>query len=284
MKRHLSDPLPTLKKLKASPLSPPSPSPIHSHLHQPPTFHHHGPWSLHSRSHPTLSFLELYQEAIDSLCLPSIPYTRFFSPFSTYHDTKGCVHFTGPQIWGWLARQLVPFESVRHEVVEIRVVSEYEEGKGRRDIVYGETLAHFRLRGESEEIVCPRFFVWTVVEVEEVGEGNAIREARIGTEGLVIENVRVFWDTGVIGRFVTERKRRREEETLVERERRKEAERERLVMERKRADRERLVVERQRGDRPKMISFEKHISERGSWREGLGLVTHVKSDGVMVEG
>ncbi len=69
-----------------------------------------------------------------------------------------------------------------------------------KEIVYGELLTHFRLKGDLEDIVVPRFFVWTLAERD--GEG--------GTEGLQIHEVSLYWDTGIIGRYVTEKKKREE--------------------------------------------------------------------------
>ncbi|KAG9234329.1 hypothetical protein BJ875DRAFT_17877 [Amylocarpus encephaloides] len=188
------------------------------------SFVHHGPWDERSRSNPTLNFIEKYQTVIDSLRLHDVPFGNFFSSFSTYHDTKGSVHFTGPQIWYWLQQQFSPFERVRHDVVEMRVVRE-DEG---RDVVYGECLTHFTLKGDVHEIVAPRFFVWTI--------GEADRERGEGTDGKVIVSCRVFWDTGVIGRYVTERKREREMSEMVQRQR-EEVERERALLAQERSSR-----------------------------------------------
>lgn len=71
-----------------------------------------------------------------------------------------------------------------------------ESGK---DVVYAHLLTHFRLRGDTEEIVAPRFFVITV------GKAAGIYE---GTDGMQIYDVRLFWDTAILARFVTERKKR----------------------------------------------------------------------------
>ncbi|KAH6682582.1 hypothetical protein B0J14DRAFT_128159 [Halenospora varia] len=173
-------------------------------------FTHHGPWSARSRSNPALHFIEKYLSTIDSFPQTSSsppPSSTFFSPFATYHDTKGSVHLTGSQIWTYLLTQLSPFSSIRHEIVEFRSLID-EDG---RDIVYGETIGHFRLRSEGEggeEISCPRFFVWTLGMPGQEGEGWGER---------VCYDCRVFWDTGVLGRYVTERKReeRRREEKEV---------------------------------------------------------------------
>jgi hypothetical protein len=154
---------------------------------------HHGPFNETSRANPTLNFIEKYACTIDSLDLSSTPPSSFFSPFAVYHDTKGDVHISAPQIWSYMARQFVPFSQIRHAVQEIRVVPE-EEG---RDVVYCETLTHFRLHGDEEEIVVPRFFVWVVGKADE----------GMGTDGRWILETRMFWDTGVIGRYVTEKKK-----------------------------------------------------------------------------
>jgi hypothetical protein len=156
-------------------------------------FTHQGPWNDHSRQSPTLIFLEKYTKTIDSLDLTSTPSSKFYSPFAKFHDTKGGVHTPGPHIWDCMKRLFTPFDRVRHELVEARVVG--EEGK---DIVYAQFLTHFRLRGDEEEIVAPRFFVFSVGEAEIYD----------GTDGLQLYEVRLFWDTGILGRYVTERKRR----------------------------------------------------------------------------
>ncbi|RDL39136.1 Uncharacterized protein BP5553_03476 [Venustampulla echinocandica] len=157
------------------------------------SFVHHGAWDHRSRQNPALNFIEKYHLLIDNLELRSTPFSSFFAPFAAYHDTKGNTHVTGSHIWAWLSQQCSPFSQIRHDVVEARVVPD-EEG---RDIVYWECLTHFQLKGDNNEIVVPRFFVWTIGPAP-VGEG---------TDGRQIHKCRVFWDTGVIGRYVTERKR-----------------------------------------------------------------------------
>ncbi|KAF4633663.1 hypothetical protein G7Y89_g4453 [Cudoniella acicularis] len=157
------------------------------------SFSHHGPWDERSRQNPALNFIEKYQNIVDSLAFNFVSSTDFFAPFAIYHDTKGSVHVTGAHIWNWLSQQFSPFSHVRHETVTARVVID-EDG---RDIVYGEMLTHFRLRGDDEEIVTPRFLVWTLGEA---GKGQ-------GMDGRQIYDCKVFWDTGVIGRYITERKK-----------------------------------------------------------------------------
>jgi len=164
------------------------------------TFSHRGPWDARSRQSRALRFIEAYTSTVDSLELPTIPSSKFYAPLAIFHDTKGDVHISGPHIWDWLIRILSPFQSIRQEIVQMRVVPE-TDGK---EIVYGEMLTHFRLKGDSEDIVVPRFFVWTLADRD--GEG--------GTEGLQIHQLSLFWDTGIIGRYVTEKKRR-EERTRV---------------------------------------------------------------------
>lgn len=97
-----------------------------------------------------------------------------------------------------MSRLFSPFSKIHHEVVELRVVP----GMNGRDVVYAEFLTHFWFRGEEDELKVPRFFVFTIGKAEEAA----------GTDGLQFEEVRLFWDTGVIGRFVTEKKRRQERE------------------------------------------------------------------------
>lgn len=94
-----------------------------------------------------------------------------------------------------MQRLFAPFSRIYHEVVELRVVPSTDDG---RDVAYGEFLTHFWLRGDNEEVVAPRFFVWTL--------GEAVDGA--GTEGLQFLETRCFWDTGILGRHVTERNRR----------------------------------------------------------------------------
>lgn len=84
---------------------------------------------------------------------------------------------------------------IHHDLVEARVVPD----EGGKDVVYAHLLTHFRLRGDTDEIVAPRFFVITI------GKAAGIYE---GTDGLQIYDVRLFWDTAILARFVTERKKR----------------------------------------------------------------------------
>jgi hypothetical protein len=94
-----------------------------------------------------------------------------------------------------MQRLFSPFDRVYHEMIEARVVPD----EGGKAVVYAQFLTHFRLKGDKEEIVAPRFFVITI------GKAAGIYE---GTDGMQIYDVRLFWDTGILGRYVTERKRR----------------------------------------------------------------------------
>jgi len=158
-------------------------------------FTHHGAWNEHSRQSPTLEFIEKYFLKVDSLDLLSSPSSAFYASSALLHDTKGQVLVSGPRIWQCIQRLYSPFDRVHHEMVEVRVLPD-EEGKV---VVYAQFLTYFRLRGDEEEIVAPRFFVITV------GGSDGIYE---GTDGLQIYDVRLFWDTGILGRYVTERKKR----------------------------------------------------------------------------
>jgi hypothetical protein len=155
-------------------------------------FTHRGPWDTHSRLSPALSFLEQYYQTIDSLSLSSVPSSKFYAQDAIFRGAKGDLSISGPNIWGCMQRNLSTFEKIRHEVVECRVVEEEQE-KGRSCVVYAEFLTHFRLNGDEEEVVAPRFFVFRIRDE--------------GKEGLRIGEVRLFWDTGVLARFVTEKNR-----------------------------------------------------------------------------
>jgi len=157
-------------------------------------FTHHGPWNEHSRQSPSLRFLEEYSKTIDSLDLSSTPSSKFYAPFAKFHDPKGGVCISGRDIWDSMKRLFTPFDRVNHELIEARVV---QDGSGK-DVVYAQFLTHFRLRGDEEEILAPRFFVYTVGKADG-GEGM---------DELQLYEVRLFWDTGILGRYVTERKRR----------------------------------------------------------------------------
>ena len=159
------------------------------------SFVHHGPWDSHSRQSQALRFIEKHTLLIDSLNLTSTPSTTFYSPLAMLHDNKGDAHLGGSAIWTRMQRLFAPFSRIYHEVVELRVVPSPGDG---RDVVYGEFLTHFWLRGDNDEVVAPRFFVWTL--------GEAVDGA--GTEGLQFLETRSFWDTGILGRHVTERNRR----------------------------------------------------------------------------
>jgi hypothetical protein len=160
-------------------------------------FTHRGPWDTHSRLSPALSFLEQYYQTIDSLSLSSIPSSKFYAQDAIFRDAKGDISFSGPNIWGCMQRNLSTFEKIQHEVVECRVIEEeqeQEQEEERRCVVYAEFLTHFRFKGDGDEVVVPRFFVFGI---RDEGKG-----------GLRIDEVRLFWDTGVLARFVTEKNRR----------------------------------------------------------------------------
>lgn len=161
------------------------------------SFLHHGPWDVHSRQSRALRFIEKYITTVDSLDLTSTPSSTFYSPLAMLRDNKGDAHLGGAAIWNKVQRLFAPFSCIYHEVVELRVVA----GLDGRDVVYGEFLTHFCLRGDEEEVVAPRFFVWKLAE--------AVDGA--GTEGLQLVEARIFWDTGILGRHVTKRQRRERE-------------------------------------------------------------------------
>jgi hypothetical protein len=158
-------------------------------------FAHHGPFNEYSRRSPTLKFIEEYFNQVDALDFLSVPSSTFYHPAAILHDTKGNPQSSGPRIWQCMQRLFCPFDMIHHDLVEARVVPD-ESGKS---VVYAHLSTHFRLRGDTEEVVAPRFFVITV------GEAAGIYE---GTDGLQISDVRLFWDTGILARFVTERKKR----------------------------------------------------------------------------
>ncbi|KAH9213360.1 hypothetical protein DL95DRAFT_390486 [Leptodontidium sp. 2 PMI_412] len=156
---------------------------------------HRGPWDAHSRQYKSLRFLERYLDTLDESKLKSTPCTTFFSPNAVFHDTKGDVYLSGSHIWAWMKRLFAPFESVTHEIVEVRVIPETED----RVVVYGEFVRHFRMRGDKTDIVSPMFCIVTIGPAECEG----------GTDGLQIYEASVFWDTGILSRYA---KRRDEEQ------------------------------------------------------------------------
>jgi hypothetical protein len=158
-------------------------------------FTHRGPWDTHSRLSPALSFLEQYYQIIDSQSLSSIPSSQFYAQDAIFREAKGVISSSGPIIWDSMQKNLSSFERIQHEVVECKVVEEVERGE-TIDVVYAEFLTHFQLRGDEEEVVVPRFFVFKIKVADE------------GKEGLRIFEVRLFWDTGVLARFVTEKNRK----------------------------------------------------------------------------
>lgn len=160
-------------------------------------FTHRGPWDSHSRQSPTLLFLETYIRTVDSLDVTTYPWSKFYSSSAIFHDARGDVYISGSHIWTWLSRIFSPFEKLLHEVIELRVIPE-EDG---RNVVYGEFLTHFWLKGDKREVVAPRFFVFIIGDTEG-GEGM---------DGLQIYEASVFWDTGILTRYVEQKKRREEE-------------------------------------------------------------------------
>lgn len=160
-------------------------------------FTHSGPFNSKSRENPALNFVEKYIARIDSCDISQTPFSSFYSSTALFRDTNGDVHIGGEQIWNYLTRFSSAFTKSSHEVVQLSVIAEAEG----RYIVYAEFLAGFWVRGEEDELRAPRFFVFVIGSSAEVGAG---------TDGLQLEEVKLFWDTGIIGRFVTERRRRNE--------------------------------------------------------------------------
>lgn len=66
-----------------------------------------------------------------------------------------------------------------------------------QQIVYAQFVQHFLLKGDldEEEILVPKFAIYTL------GEGE-------GEEGLQIQEVRQFYDNAIIGRYVSEKRKR----------------------------------------------------------------------------
>lgn len=157
-------------------------------------FTHRGPWDEHSRQSSILRFLEKYQAQIDALDVKSVPWSKFYTRDAIFHDTRGDVWISGSHIWRKLTSVIEPFDRLLHEVVELRVIPE-EDG---RYVVYAEYLTHFRFKGDRREVVAPRFFVFIVSEAE--------REE--GTDGFQIVEASGFWDTGILDRYLQEKKRK----------------------------------------------------------------------------
>ncbi|KUJ18305.1 uncharacterized protein LY89DRAFT_684228 [Mollisia scopiformis] len=159
-------------------------------------FTHRGVWDEHSRQSPILRFLEKYQHHIDSIDIRSTPWSKFYSCDAIFHNTRGDVWISGSHIWRKIAALFEPFDRIFHEVIELRVIPE-EDGKY---VAYTEFLTHFRLKGDKNEVTAPRFFVFIVGAAED-GEG---------TDGLVIHELSVFWDTGILTRHIEGNKKKLE--------------------------------------------------------------------------
>lgn len=123
---------------------------------------HRGPWDAHSRQYKILRFLERYLDTLDEKKIKSTPCTTFFSPNAVFHDTKGDVYLSGSHIWAWMKRLFAPFDSVTHEIVEVRAIPETEE----RVVVYGEFVRHFKLKNDRTDIVSPMFCIVTIGPAE----------------------------------------------------------------------------------------------------------------------
>lgn len=124
-------------------------------------FTHTGVWSAHSRSHPALSFLEKYGSKVDNRDL-SGPSSAFYSPTALFHDKDNTIYNGGERIWAWMHELFAPFERIWHELIAARLIE--EQGGGRT--VYEEYLARFRLIGDPDPVIVPRFFVSVVEKVE----------------------------------------------------------------------------------------------------------------------
>ncbi|KAL2071493.1 hypothetical protein VTL71DRAFT_12728 [Oculimacula yallundae] len=156
---------------------------------------HRGPWDSHSRQYKILRFLESYLDTLDDNRMRTTPCTTFFSPNAVLHNPKGDVYLSGSHVWAWMMRLFAPFDSITHDIVEVRVIPETEG----RVVVYGEFVRHFRVKGERMDIVSPIFCIITIGPAECEG----------GTEGLQIYETSVFWDTSILSRYP---KRKEEQE------------------------------------------------------------------------
>jgi hypothetical protein len=159
---------------------------------------HMGSWDSLSRQSLALNFVEKYEAKVASLDLTLTPSSAFYAPLAIFRNTGGDVRIGGPSIWEWLSRLMSPFERVHNDVVEARVFPGTEK---RELVVHAEFLTHFLLRGDEQELVAPRFFIFTLGAA---GAGE-------GTDGMQIQEVRLFWDTGIIGRYVSDRRKREQE-------------------------------------------------------------------------
>lgn len=66
--------------------------------------------------------------------------------------------------------------------------------------VFAEFILHMRLKDDIEKVLSPSFCVLKMGDMAMDG----------GREGLWIEEIRCFWDTGILGRHITEKKRKEE--------------------------------------------------------------------------
>jgi hypothetical protein len=157
---------------------------------------HSGPFTPKSRESPVLRFLERYFRLLESLDFTTMATTTFHAPSSEFYDSKGDVTLGREAIWKRIKQLLGPFCYIHHQIVEIRVISMPNQAA----TVYVELLLRMILKVDTEEIVCPSFCVFKVGEMK-------MEEAKAG---FWIEETKCFWDTGILGRYVTGKRRREE--------------------------------------------------------------------------
>jgi hypothetical protein len=176
---------------------------------------YHGSFSPTTRAIPTISFIEKYSRAVDTLSLSS-PYHSWYAPTAIFHNANGTVYSGGDAIWTWMRGLFSPFIAINHDIKTIRVFGAREgeisggkievEGEvGDAEWVVLETETSFwlkdgKLRGEAVKV--PRLLMF-LVGPSEVG---------MGTDGLWILDARVWWDSGVLSAEV---ERRRAESTIA---------------------------------------------------------------------
>jgi hypothetical protein len=138
-------------------------------------------------------------------CNLSDAYSVWYSPDAVFHDTTTAVYIGGERIWTWIQGLFSPFSKIHHQGEEFCVITKPDG----TFVVYSSFLSHFYFKGDPVPAIIPRFFVFTL----------GASKTEDGCDGLQIREVRLYWDTALIGahlkRRASERAQQSTEQNVV---------------------------------------------------------------------
>jgi hypothetical protein len=141
---------------------------------------HHGSWDDDTRSNEALRFLEKYTKKVDSGDLSTASHD-WYAPSNRFYDADGTTYDGGDAVWSFMKRLFGIAKTIKHDVLEARVISE-DSGY----VVTLETITNFTLKNVADpRLAVPRLLEFWIKRSEVSGQG---------TDGLQIFRLKVWWD------------------------------------------------------------------------------------------